>query len=213
MILIGMDQQFIGTARRLASHFPVVLVSYEAIDDLDCVYIDRRGGVYDVVMHLYRAGCRRIAYLGSDMMGNKHKGYRDAVRELGLPEIWLPAKEITTSSQIRSDVKLLAQRIAAMSERPDGIQCSDYYAAALAAELPAHGIRVPEDLALVGFDNRDFVEVISPPLSTVAQPSAEVGTAAAQLLIDRINEGKTSPVRQLKIPMQLVIRESSKFGK
>ena len=212
VILIGMDQQFIDAARRLAVHFPVVLVSYEAVGDLDCVYIDRRGGVYAAIHHLYTAGCRRIAYLGSDMMGNKHKGYRDAVQELGLPEIWLPAAEITTARQIRSDVMLLARQIAAMPERPDGIQCSDYYAAALAAELPALGIQVPQDLALVGFDDRDFVEVIAPPLSTVAQPSCEVGSAAAQLLIDRITAGATAAVRQLKIPMRLVVRESSNFG-
>ncbi len=212
VILIGMDRESIDAARNLRTHFPVALVPYTAIPDLDCVYIDRRQGVYEAIRHLYRQGCRRIAYLGSDTMGNKLKGYRDALTEFGLPEIWIPADDVGEGRTARENTRRLARAIAAMPERPDGIQCADYYAASLAAELPALGIKVPEDIALVGFDNRDFVEVIQPALSTVAQPSRQVGAAVARLLLDRIRAKNEGPTRQLKIPMSLVIRDSSAFG-
>lgn len=207
VILIGMSAGLTAAGRELAAEVPVALVPYDPVSELDCVSIDRRQGVADAVRYLHRQGRRRIAYLGSDGGGNKLRGYRDAIGELGLEELWLPAEE-APSPAVRPESRRIAAELAAMPRRPDAIQTSDVYAACLTVELPKAGLRVPEDIALVGFDNREFAVYTEPELTTVAQPNREVGGRVAELLLRRIAE-PGAPAVQLKIPMQLAVRRSA----
>ena len=200
---------FADAAALLKKEMPVTLVSYGEVPGVPCVYIDRRKGVADAVEHLYREGCRRIAFVSDDLPGNKLLGYRDAIRRLKLPEIIIPVDDTCRGAAARRNAAYAADAILRMNPRPDGVQCSDYHAAGLIGELAARGLQVPEDVAISGFDNRDFSEVIRPALTTLSQPDSEVGRHAAEMLLEQI-AAPAAPVRALRIPMRLIVRESSK---
>ncbi|MBO7152758.1 MAG: substrate-binding domain-containing protein, partial [Lentisphaeria bacterium] len=73
------------------------------------------------------------------------------------------------------------------------------------------GIRVPEDIAVIGFDDREIAEMTDPPLTTISHPGEEVGEACSKMIIDRIQSGFCSDAlpQCVKIPMKLVIRRSA----
>lgn len=94
---------------------------------------------------------------------------------------------------------------------PDAIFCAnDTTALSAIIYLREQNIRVPEDIAIVGFSNEPFSEVVSPSISTIKQPGFEMGQKAAQLLIHQINH-KEGPVRfeTIKMPTELIVRDSS----
>jgi DNA-binding LacI/PurR family transcriptional regulator len=93
-------------------------------------------------------------------------------------------------------------------DRPEAIfAVNDNEALAILKTAQRHGLRVPEDLALVGFDDLSFAAHLSPPLTTVAQPRMDLGLRAGNLLINRI-EGLGGPTRHIELPTSLVVRES-----
>ena len=96
--------------------------------------------------------------------------------------------------------------LSARLERPQAVVCTnDATAVRLLEAASKAGVRVPQDLAVVGFDDIPLAEVFS--LTTVAQPSQEIGAQAAQLLIDRI-QGDSSPPQRLHLPTRLIVRGS-----
>ena len=175
-----------------------------------CIHIDRQQGVYEAVHYLHQSGRRRIAFLGP--IGIKHArtrldGYERALAELGQKPIILSTG---TDDQFEAGRAAVAAFLA-LRERPDAIQAhTDTLALGFLAGLYPHGVRVPDDVALVGFDNRAASALSAPPLTTVAQPSRDVGARAAEFLIRRIEGGRApaggwSP----KLPTRLVKRESA----
>lgn len=208
IIFIGIAPEIVDAARRIQKEFPTAVISYSAASDLNCVYIDRRQGVRDAIYHMYKHGRRRIAYMGSDQLGNKLKGYYQAIAELGLEPLIIPADDMAQKDSARKNAREAVKIIQAMAVPPDGIQCSDYHAAGLIAELPAAGFKVPQDIAVSGFDDRDFTTIISPALTTVAQPNRETGTEAAKLLLAEIASPGSSK-KNILVPMTLKIREST----
>ena len=214
VICIGMSSELAEAAFSIQSSLPTVHVSYDHEEGMDCVFVDRSQGVADAVRHLYDGGRRRIAYVGDDFFGNKLKGYHAAIRELGLRPWHVSVKEPspdTPSARAKAEVPKLARDLLALPEEPDGIiTWDDYFAARFVAELPLLRRRVPEDVAVVGFDNRDFAEITEPPLTSIAKPNHEVGRQAANLLLERLEPaGKDSPPRSVRVPMHLVVREST----
>jgi DNA-binding LacI/PurR family transcriptional regulator len=84
---------------------------------------------------------------------------------------------------------------------------NDIIAVGLVAAASSLGVRVPDELAVVGFDNLSIAAHIHPPLTTINQPCVDIGVRAAQLLIDRI-EGKDGPPESIVLPTHLVVRDS-----
>ena len=84
---------------------------------------------------------------------------------------------------------------------------NDFVAIGLLSAAASLGVRVPDELAIVGFDNLSITAQIHPPLTTINQPRVDVGVRAAQLLIDRI-EGKSGPPESVVLATNLVIRDS-----
>ena len=102
------------------------------------------------------------------------------------------------------------QQLLALPSPPTGVFCYND-AAALGAMRAAHaaGLRVPQDLSVVGFDDIDLAPYFEPPLTTVAQPKREVGEKAVQLVLDLLAGDR--PVEDCVLPNRLVIRESTTF--
>ena len=88
-------------------------------------------------------------------------------------------------SEIRREGEQIAKILASWDNPPDAVQTSDYMASGLLAGFAAAGVEVPRDVSVIGFDDRELAGMLNPPLTTLAQPSAEVGKVSAQMLFER----------------------------
>lgn len=173
---------------------PVVLVEGGANDRLgegiDSVRIDRSQGVYESIHHLARQGRARIAYLGPADEPTRMKGYLRAMDELGRsPLVIDPHTRHQEQAAAVGSARILSMDPA---DRPDAVQAyTDVMAMKFLAALHEAGVRVPEELAVVGFDDRRAAALAWPPLTTVAQPNWAMGEAAAAILLGRIQGGNT----------------------
>ncbi|HUT23545.1 MAG TPA: LacI family DNA-binding transcriptional regulator [Sumerlaeia bacterium] len=189
----------------------VVLDPWEDVG-VDSVRIDRQQGVYEAVKHMAGRGRHRVAFLGGDpdKACARLPGYQRAVRELGLTPILVPPPGEYTPDEYAWG-RRSAEAFLALSPRPDAIQTfSDVMAMGFLAVLHERGIRVPEEVAVAGFDDRRIASFCWPPLTTVRQPNAKVGEAAAEILLAKI-EGRPTPAGgwSRSFPTRLVIREST----
>ncbi len=172
----------------------------------DAVLLDRPRGIEEAVHDLAAKGRRRIAYLGP-ADPSRLDGYARAVRDLGLPYLVhhpdLKDGEISMGEQGM-------QELLDKAMQPDGVQAfSDMMAAGALRCCHRRGLRVPQDIALVGFDNRRLALCLWPQLTTVAQPNEEIGRRMACLLLARLRgAAPDAPVIESVTPM-LVRREST----
>jgi len=190
----------------LAANIPYITVDSH-VEGVDSVRIDRSQGVCDAVLHLAASGRQRIAYWGPQEDSTRLVGYLRAMRQLGRPPLCLMFDPESDMSLWRAQGREIAQ----MSPLPDAIQAySDTTAFALLAGLYAEGIRVPQQIAVVGFDDRPMAALAWPPLTTVAQPCRAAGAAAAEILLRKI-AGEPAPTQgwSQTLPTRLVIRESA----
>jgi LacI family transcriptional regulator len=173
-------------------------------------YVDvenRRGGV-EAVTHLIRMGRRRIAHISGPLntvVGrDRLEGFQEALRMRGVPfnpELVLEGD--FSEEEGYSLTKLILPR------SPDAIfAASDAMALGALRALREAGLRVPEDVAVIGFDDLPFAATADPPLTTIRQPIQRTGAMAAQTLIDIIEHPGEAPVRRILLPTELVIRKS-----
>lgn len=210
LIFIAPSEATADKVAELRAKIPCVIAGMYPYENSDCVCVDRFNGVYNAVQYLYSTGRRRIVFGETSGAGNRKEGYLQAVRELGLPELVIGAVS-SDHEVIRRMGAEAARKIAGMSEMPDAIQTSDYLACGLLTEFIRLGIRVPQDIAVIGFDDREIAEMTDPPLTTIAHPGEEVGAACARMIIDRIENGSggNAAPQCVKVPMKLVIRQSA----
>ena len=210
VVFVTSTAEVIEKIASLRSEFPCTAATMSPVDNCDCVCVDRFSGVYNAIQYLYRKGRRKIVFGETCGAANRKEGYLRAVRDLGLPEIIIQATS-ANHEEIRQSGIAAARTIAEMKDVPDAIQTSDYLACGLLSEFSRLGIRVPEDIAVIGFDDREIAEMTDPPLTTIAHPGEEVGEACSKMIIDRIQSGFCSDAlpQCVKIPMKLVIRRSA----
>ena len=161
--------------------------------------------------HLWEQGCRRIAHIRGTGAANSRgrlRGYRRALAKHGLK---MPEEYVVPGAPHDADGYQAMRRLLALAERPDGVYCYNDPAAAgaIQAVLEA-GLRVPEDIAIVGTGNVHYSDLLRVPLTTVDQGSARIGEEAADLLV-KCMLAKTPPTPQrILVPLRLVVRESSR---
>jgi LacI family transcriptional regulator len=177
-----------------------------------CIRADETRGIEALVQHLVEQGCRRLAYLNGPPIAS------NAVRRLVASRAVHAASHtsdvVARLRQYSSGVdgwrsgKELVSNIVQDRARPDAVICfDDKLALAVMDALRAVNLRVPDELAVVGFDDIPFAGLANPRLTTVAQPSAEMGRLAAAMLLDADKNGEVP--RSVKLPVELVVRESS----
>ena len=213
IIIIGDGELYESIYRLMeAKQTPAVLISYDVIPEMDCVYIDRLQGVQDAVHYLAEKGRRKIAFAGfSGICCNRIRGYRKAIKELKLQEIIFRER-----SYLGSDLERIFDLAVAMSKniagtkiRPDAvIAYSDYLAAGLVAGFRECGVKVPEEIAVIGFDNRELAAFTSPGLTTLAQPNFKAGDLAAEMLLNKIIKSREQ-ANAVGVTMNLKIRSST----
>jgi len=194
--------------------FPFVLVDrYFPGLDSDYATSDNFGGGYRAAEHLIILGHTRIGFvhaatgtLKTTSVRDRWEGYRAALHQYGLPydESLLFAEFQAGPGESREAFGDLFTR----SDRPTALIAStDSLAVTLMQAIQRRGLRVPDDVALVAFDNCQISAGLNPPLTTVAQAFVDIGQQAGNLLINRI-EGQAGPPKHIEVPTNLIIRES-----
>lgn len=174
------------------------------IDNVNCGFIATR--------HLIEQGCKRIANITSSLNRNvyaqRHKGYRDALSEHGLPfdKKLLIVNNLSEEGGISSALQILK-----LKPLPDGIFITnDFVAAVCMRVFKEHGIRIPDDIAIVGFNNDVISKLVEPALTTINYPGIDMGMIAARNLINHL-EGISDihHTNTIVIRSELIIRKSS----
>ncbi|GIJ52300.1 LacI family transcriptional regulator [Virgisporangium aliadipatigenens] len=193
---------------------PVVLVDRGADWTNGCrVTVDDAMGGRLAGEHLVASGHARIAFVGGPesipQVAERHTGVAAAVRgKAKLTVVRTPHLTVT-------DGRRAAAQIAELSDerRPTAVFCAnDLLALGVLQEMTARGVRVPHDIALVGYDDITFAAAAAVPLSSVRQPREQLGRTAADLLLQEISEGEAHVHRHVEFQPELVVRESSARG-
>jgi len=210
--------------RRLVDRgFPLVLIDRYFPDlPVDTVTIDSLSGGYRAVQHLASAGFRRIGFIGTDNVETssiveRMAGYRWALEQYGLEYradlvctdvrrlLSWPPREPDKARHNEAVLRQFLNR----PRRPDAVfVCNDSVAFQVVQVAESLGLRIPEDLALVGFDNVAYADYFGVPLSSIEQPRHEIGATAASLLLDRL-AGRRREVGRVVIGTRLIVRRSS----
>lgn len=181
--------------------------------DTSKVLTDDFNGAYELVQHLIDTGRKHIAYLGGPtslvVCKERLKGFQHALEQNQLSldqELILSLDTFTYEAAEKAFTKLWTS-----SNRPDAILCfADILAIGVMAAAKKLNIKIPKDLAIAGFGNDDIGRFVSPSLTTMAQPSFEMGKLAAQLIMEEINDEEDSSVKKEEIiKPTLIIREST----
>jgi LacI family transcriptional regulator len=202
--------------RELAeASIPVVFFD-RAVEEIQThkVLVDDYGGAFQATEHLILQGCKRIAHIAGvkslAISRNRAQGYKDALIKYGLEvkDDWIVTGEFKHEVGAEAAFQLMA-----LKQRPDAIfAASDRIAIGAHAALRQLGYRMPEDVALMGFSDLAISSLLDPPLSTMVQPTFEMGRQSGELLLDLL-EAKKPPVlfetRVLK-PALMVRRSSQK---
>ena len=176
------------------------------------VVIDNDKSGYQATQHLIQQGCRRIVHITSSLKRNvyckRFKGYKEALSDNGIPydEKLLIINDLSESAAIESAMKMLK-----MNPLPDGaFITNDFVAAVCMRTLKENNIRIPGDIAIVGFNNDAICTLIEPALSTINYPGIDVGEVAASNLINHLKGiGNMQNTNTIIIRSNLIIRKSS----
>jgi len=199
-------------AEAARAEIPVVLINRLAQDySFPSVSVDNERGVRMAVAHLSALGHRRIAHIaGPQEMStglSRYRGFVSAMESARLPiddDLIVFAKAFTVEEGLRCS-RLLLERGTGCTAIAAG---NDMLAVGCYAALDDAGLSCPDDISVVGFNDMPFIDRLRPPLTTIRFPHYQVGTEAAQLLLERIAE-HASPVKILYLAPELVIRGST----
>ena len=178
-------------------------------DQFSSVVADGEHSAQMATQHLLDNGCKRVAFIGGanhlDIVKRRKHGYLEALRNNKIPI----EKELVVCRKIDyEEGKIAAQTLLALPNPPDAILAmNDTLAFAAIEVIKSHGLRVPNDIALIGYTDEQHANYIEPKLSAVSHQTYEMGETACLLLIDQIRGDKA--IRQVMIPTHLQIRESS----
>jgi LacI family transcriptional regulator len=178
--------------------------------EVPSVVVDNVDAAKKITRHFYQNGCRRIAYIaGPDHLNiskERTAGYLAGLKSCGLDfrNELLETCNLSTNEAIKATARLLD-----LPERPDAIfGINDTVVFAAMKEIKKRGLRIPEDIALVGFTDEFHSTVVDPALTSITHPTFEIGQEAARLFFNQI-ENEASESEQAIMKTKLIIRKSS----
>lgn len=204
------SKSYLRTVRR--HKVPLVLVDRAVKGfESDLVQGDSVAGARRLVEHLIELGHRRIGLITENELvstaRDRFEGYRDALEAAGIP--FNPDYIGETSAIEPDDARVTTLQLLQLPDRPTAIFAVNNLAALGVAEAAREeGLKIPDDLALVCFDDIDFASRLFPFLTVMAQPAETYGTIAAQLLLDRLENRIDKRTRIVVLPAQFLVRES-----
>lgn len=207
-------QGSLGDVIAAAEHgLPIVLVNHElTAPRIGCVLNDLWSGARTAVEHLIASGRRRIAMI-TDVNNlrlqaepRRLSGYREALTRAGIP---LDDALVVLEDNTVEGGRQATSRLLALDDRPDAIFAfNDLMAIGALQELGSRGVSVPDDVAVIGFDDIAMCEYVSPRLTTVRIDREELGRTAVELLWE-IAAHPTEALAPVRVPVELVRRESA----
>lgn len=201
--------------------YPLVLLGERIFTDMvDHIATENTEGAKRATAYLLQTGCRRIAVVGihpGEEIGSaslRFRGYKEALDEAGVPfdeSLVVPAGMWHRANGVRAMDELLDSGI-----RPDGVVAlNDMLASGVMQSIQLHGLKVPDDISVIGFDNSDDSQYLTPALTSISPGLEAVARLAVKVLKDRIDgvapfgaEQGTSVFR--KVTSSLVVRQSTK---
>ncbi|ACV59290.1 transcriptional regulator, LacI family [Alicyclobacillus acidocaldarius subsp. acidocaldarius DSM 446] len=187
---------------------PLVIVDRRSSEFRWSVWTDNRQGAALVVEHLLKMGCSKIVHIAgpsdSPSAQERRKGYEQAISQAGLVAIVYEG-DFRFASGFE-----IATMILEGSQRPDGIfAANDLMAIGVLQAAVKLGVQVPHEVAIVGYDNIPSAGYVSPSLTTVHQPSYQMGVSAFDLLLEQFVTNSGQSARKVKFEPKLVVRDSS----
>jgi len=213
LMIIG-PRLFPEEVARIAEQIPIVLIAYHSKDEqrFDTVNNDDQLGAALVVQHLVAAGYKNIAYLAQELEGpveamvttQREAGFRKAMHQAGLSR----HLQVVSAPQTSRELQTIVRHLLESRNRPEAIFCwTDFVALEVLSVARELGLKVPGDLAVVGYDNTAWCDLAQNALTSIDQSGQVLGLQAARLLIERI-KGRESPEHYVIAP-RLVARNSS----
>ncbi|MEN9684738.1 MAG: hypothetical protein RLZZ28_524 [Bacteroidota bacterium] len=200
--------------------FPIVFFDRVANEmETHKVIVNNFQGAYDATSHLIKRGYKNIAALaGSEFLSITNEriaGYKQALADHQLPFNAELVKYCLHGGMLYDEVENALSELLKNKQRPDAIiAAADKLTTNCLRYLKLCKLKVPDDIALVGFSNLDLTDLLSPSLSVVRQPAFEIGELSTELLINQIESKRPIEAFERKIlPSQLIIRESTDMKK
>ncbi len=216
ILLIGMNMP-VAHLERMNVKAPIVLLERDAGDTrFQSVKIDNCRGGYEAVEHLIDQGHRRIAHITGNMQSviarERQQAYVDCMRSYGI--------EIREAYQVEGRYDIESgyagmKRLMELSECPTAVFCAnDMMAIGAIRYLLEYGYRIPEDVAVVGYDDIEVASMVTPALTTMRQPVLELAKLATRILLHKMHNAPVDEeLAQLsKMKAELVVRKSSVCG-
>lgn len=208
LIIVAMPPHLLAKAEIEGNKIPLVLVN-TVFKKASFVDADNVCGGFEATRHLINLGHRRIGFINgvpaSSNARDRFKGYRQALEEYNIPfkKSLVAAGDFNLYKGYEAMKSLLD-----INNPPSAVFCAnDLMAIGAIQAVIERGLSVPEDVALVGFDDIDAANYITPPLTTVRQPIFELGKTAVESLLTLINEQPEKPIQKV-LKVNLIIRES-----
>ena len=219
LLLASISAETGAVRRAVEMGCAVITLEQELPLPCDHVGFDYRAGARMATGHLIGLGHTRVGFTGAPLdrfsRAAMLEGYRAAMASHGLPVredwVWLGAAEADTAGVYEiENGRACARRFAAMDGRPTACVClNDMTAMGLIRGLIEQGLRVPEDVSVIGFDNIPVGELCVPPLTTIDQRAARLGQLAFERLIERVEGGGDEPPRAVRLEPELILRAST----
>lgn len=179
--------------------------------DTSKVMVDEHDGAFIATEHLIKMGCRRIAHISGPekltISRNRLQGYLDALQEYNIP---VEQELIRHSSLLEEDIIAHTNALLDLPNPPDAIfAINDQAAIQAMLRMKERGVKIPEEVAVVGFNDSPESRIIEPKLTTIAQPAYEIGQLAARHILEQIDHPDEYNPQTLTLKTQLIIRDSS----
>jgi len=192
----------------------IPIVFFDRVADCEgcmSVIIDNYKAGYEATTHLIEQGCKKIIHLGGNILRNvyseRFRGYKQALHDNGID---FNQKLVFISDLTGQSGRDIMKKVLKQNLKPDGIFASnDTSAVATMVEMQEAGIKIPDDIAVAGFNNEPISQVIRPNLTTVDYPAREIGEIAATALIEKLNNSQSVNYSTIVLKHSLIIRQSS----
>lgn len=196
---------------------PYVLIDrYFPEIESNYVMVDNFKASYEGTEHLIKNGCRRIACVsintGMINMDDRLEGYKKALLDASFEIGGDLIKILPFSHEINDVMKAIKELTAKKEEKIDAVLFTTSKVGVMGLQcLHSLGLKIPDDIAVVSFDDPDAYKISQPPITAIAQPLEEIGRQSVKILLDKIRntKGKNRP-RQITLKTKFVIRDSSK---
>ena len=210
LLLVGVNRKDKEVIQLSKNKFPYILTGKVDYKEANYVDAENRRGAYQAVSYLVNLGHKRIGYLGGsfDFVFNQERfeGYLQVLKEHNLEY----GKELTMESINTEESGYEAMhKLLESSSIPTAVfAANDLDAIGAMKAAKEKGLKIPEDISFIGFDDIQLASYTEPTLTTVRQPIYEMGTTAISLLV-RLIEGEEKEPLKVELPTRLIIRESS----